>query len=198
MNCFIMVWSNGINVRLNQSCWLSEVFGFDRERQLGFVVDMKKRPSVKQKIPSALIALENLRCVLIFGNQSPSALHTVMKFEKKERKLFPIIKDVKTTFVKHSERNFCLYLPFQNFDKFMQTKTKHNETKQAQNKIPPSFNSIYAVSKVMAVENKIRNQGPKWYNQKPHFLQWWSDNYGRIYNITVINVIRVETFMTVY
>ena len=49
MNCFIMVWSNGINVRLNQSCWLSEVFGFDRERQLGFVVDMKKRPSVKQK-----------------------------------------------------------------------------------------------------------------------------------------------------
>ena len=110
---------------------MSEVFGFDRERQLGFVVDMKKRPSVKQKIPSALIALENLRCVLIFGNQSPSALHTVMKFEKKERKLFPIIKDVKTTFVKHSERNFCLYLPFQNFDKFMQTKTKHNETKQA-------------------------------------------------------------------
>ena len=54
----------------------------------------------------------------------------------------------------------------------MQTKTKHNETKQAQNKIPPSFNLIYAVSKVMAVENKIRNQGLKWYNRKPHFLQW--------------------------
>ena len=79
----------------------------------------------------------------------------------------------------------------------MQTKTKHNETKQAKNKIPPSFNLIYAVSKVMAVENKIRNQGLKWYNQKPHFLQWCSDNYGRIHNITVINVIRVETFMTV-
>ena len=92
MNCFIMVWSNGINVRLNQSCWLSEVFGFDRERQLGFVVDMKKRPNVKQKIPSALIALENLRCVLIFGNQSPSALQTVMKFEKKKKKAFPNYK----------------------------------------------------------------------------------------------------------
>ena len=119
------------------------------------------------------------------------------EIRKKERKLFPIIKDVKTTFVKHSERNFCLYLPLQNFDKFMQTKTKHNETKQAKNKIPPSFNLIYTVSKVMAVENKIRYQGLKWYNQKPHFLQWWSDNYGIVYNITVINVIRVETFMTV-
>ena len=64
---------------------------------------MKKRLSVKRKIPLAPAELY-AACFDVSKHQSPSALFTAVKFEK-ERKLFPMIKDAKTTFVKHSKEN---------------------------------------------------------------------------------------------